>query len=106
MYDITIGERIQGLRNDHDWTQKQVAEMIGTTKNQIGKYERNEQEMSAPVLKKFCSLYNVSANYILNLPKNGYDPRQEIIMTKEMIEAIIFLLPFVIAGIIAKKIKN
>ena len=75
MYEITTGERLQNLRNDRDWTQKQVAEMIGTTRNQVGKYERNEQEMSVPVLKKFCKVFNVSANYILNLPKNGYDPR-------------------------------
>ena len=76
METITIGERLKGLRQDKDWTQIQVAKLIGTTRNQIGKYERNEQEMTAPVIIKFCKLYNISANYILNLPKDGYDPRR------------------------------
>lgn len=76
MYEIKTGERIKGLRNDKGWTQEKLANEIGTTKNQIGKYERNEQEMTIPVLKKFCQLFNISANYILNLPKDGYDPRR------------------------------
>lgn len=76
MYKMTIGERIQGLRQDNEWTQEQVAKMIGTSKQQIGKYERNEQEMTVPVLKKFCEIYNVSANYILNIPQKK-DPRSK-----------------------------
>lgn len=69
-------ERIRGLREDRDMTQADVAKIIGTTKNQIGKYERSEQEMTVSVLIKLCKLFNVSANYILDLPKDGYDPRR------------------------------
>lgn len=76
MYKMNTGEKIKNLRNDKDRTQAKIATEIGTTKNQIGKYERNEKEMSVPVLKKFCKLYNISANYLLDLRKDGYDPRK------------------------------
>lgn len=70
-------ERMRGLREDRDMTQADVAKLIGTTKNQIGKYERSEQEMTVSVLIKICKLFNISANYLLDLPKDGYDPRRE-----------------------------
>lgn len=69
-------ERMRNLREDRDMTQADVAKLIGTTKNQIGKYERSEQEMTVSVLVKICKLFNISANYLLDLPKDGYDPRR------------------------------
>lgn len=67
---------MRNLREDRDMTQADVARLIGTTKNQIGKYERSEQEMTVSVLVKICKLFNISANYLLDLPKDGYDPRR------------------------------
>lgn len=76
---VTPGERLRGLRNDMDLTQAQVALQMNTTKNQIGKYERDEQEMTISVLKRFCKLYKVSADYILGLPcSNPKSPKYQI----------------------------
>lgn len=61
---------IRNLREDHDLTQAQIAEIIGTTKNQIGKYERGEQDMPIRHLVSLCNYYKVSADFILGLPKN------------------------------------
>ena len=74
---VTPGERLKGLRNDQNWTQAEVASKMKTTKNQIGKYERDEQEMTISVLKRFCKLYKVSADYILGLPQ-GNGPKYHI----------------------------
>ena len=62
-------QRIRDLRIDHDKSQAQIAAILGTTKNQIGKYERGEQEMPIKHLISLCNYYGVSADYILNLPK-------------------------------------
>lgn len=62
-------QRIRDLREDHDMTQAQVALLLGTTKNQVGKYERGEQDMNIKHLITLCSFYNVSADYILGLPE-------------------------------------
>ena len=62
-------QRIRDLREDHDMTQAQVALLLGTTKNQVGKYERGEQDMNIKHLITLCSFYNVSADYVLGLPE-------------------------------------
>lgn len=61
-------EIIRNLRTDHDLSQAQVAEILGTTKNQVGKYERGEQEMPVKHIVTLCNYYRVSADYILGLP--------------------------------------
>lgn len=60
---------IRNLREDHDLSQAQVAEIIGTSKNQIGKYERGEQEMPIRHIVTLCNYYKVSADFILGLPE-------------------------------------
>ena len=44
-------QKIRDLRTDHDMTQAQNAEILGTTKNQVGKFERGEQESSLRFLR-------------------------------------------------------
>jgi len=61
-------QRIRDLRIDHDKSQAQIAMVLGTTKNQVGKYERGEQEMPIKHLMTLCNYYEVSADYILGLP--------------------------------------
>lgn len=65
----TYAQKIRDLRIDHDLSQAQIAEIIGSTKNQVGKYERGEQEMPIKHLINLCNYYNVSADYILGLPE-------------------------------------
>ena len=62
-------QKIRDLRIDHDKSQSQIAAVLGTTKNQVGKYERGEQEMPIKHLLTLCNYYRVSADYILGLPK-------------------------------------
>ena len=62
-------QRIRDLRIDHDKSQFQIALVLGTSKNQVGKYERGEQEMPITHLLTLCEYYHVSADYILGLPK-------------------------------------
>ena len=62
-------QKIRDLRNDHDLSQMQIALILGTTKNQVGKYERGEQEMPIKHLLTLCEYYKVSADYVLGLPE-------------------------------------
>ena len=57
------------IREDKDITQNEVAEAIGTTKQQIYAYEKGINKMSVERLKEMCLYYGVSADYILGLPK-------------------------------------
>ena len=68
MYEYV--HRIRDLRIDHEKTQAQIAEVLGTSKNQVGKYERGEQDMPIKHLLTLCNYYQVSADYILGLPQD------------------------------------
>ena len=71
----STGQKLKELREDKDMKQKDIARLLNKKPNQIGKYEREEQQMTIPVLKKWCEILKVSADYILDLPKGLYDPR-------------------------------
>jgi transcriptional regulator with XRE-family HTH domain len=70
-----FSNRLYELRKDHDKTQAQIAEYLQTTQQQYQKYESGSQELPVRRLYQLAELYNVSADYILGLPKNLYWPR-------------------------------
>ena len=61
--------RLRDLRTDRELSQIQVAVILGTSKNQVGKYERGEQELPIRHLITLCNYYGVSADYVLGLPE-------------------------------------
>lgn len=67
---MEYAQKLRGLREDRDLTQAQIADLLKTTKNQIGKYERGEQEMPIKHLITLALFYNVSTDYILGLPQD------------------------------------
>ncbi len=58
-------KRIRDLREDHDLTQKQIAEILGTSQTMYARYERGANEIPVHHLIKLCDYYDVSADYIL-----------------------------------------
>lgn len=74
---MQIHEKLKAARIDKDLTQEKVARSINTTTMQIRRYEKGEQEMTISKLKSLCLLYNVSADYILGLPRGLDWPRIE-----------------------------
>lgn len=66
---MDYAQRIRGLREDKDLTQAQIAHLLNTTKNQVGKYERGEQEMPIKHLVTLATFYKVSTDYILGMPE-------------------------------------
>lgn len=65
----TYANRIKDLRTDNDLRQKDIAQLLNTTPNQVGKYERGEQDMNIRHLITLCQFYQCSADYILGLPE-------------------------------------
>lgn len=66
---MDYAQKIRDLREDQDLTQAQIAQLLNTSKNQIGKYERGEQEMPIKHLITLARFYNVSTDYILGMPE-------------------------------------
>ncbi len=56
---------MRDLREDADYTQAQVAQILGTSQTMYARYERGANEMPIRHLLKLCELYGVSADYLL-----------------------------------------
>ena len=61
-------KRMRDLREDHDMTQQEVADVLGTSQTMYARYERGANELPIHHLITLCKLYGVSADYILGLP--------------------------------------
>ena len=60
-------KRIRDLREDCDKTQKEIADVLGTSQTMYARYERGANELPVRHLIKLCQYYRVSADYILGL---------------------------------------
>ena len=60
-------KRIRDLREDHDKTQQEIAEVLGTSQTMYARYERGANELPLRHLIALCKYYGVSADYILGL---------------------------------------
>lgn len=72
---MEIHERLRATREDLDITQEKAAMAAGSTRRQYIRYEKGDQEMGITKLRNLCLYFNVSADYILGLPKGLNWPR-------------------------------
>lgn len=63
-------KRLRDLREDHDKTQQQIAEILGTSQTMYARYERGANELPIRHLLTLCNYYGVSADYILGRTEN------------------------------------
>ena len=57
--------RLKDLREDHDYTQQQVADAIGITQRKYSYIETGVQQLTAEVLVSLARFYAVSVDYLL-----------------------------------------
>lgn len=62
---MSCANRIRELRTDRDWTQQDLADKIGTTKQAVSQYERGVRNPDLDTVLILCDIFNVSADYLL-----------------------------------------
>ena len=75
-----VGLNIRDQRRKRKWTQTQLAEKLGITFQQIGKYERGDNGLSAIRLLKISKQFDVPYHVIL--PDNIYEESDAEIIKK------------------------
>ncbi len=65
--DMYYVKAIRDLREDHDKTQQEIANILDTSQTMYARYERGANELPIRHLITLCQYYNVSADYILGL---------------------------------------
>ena len=62
---MTYQRRLRDLREDHDKTQQQIADILGTSQTMYARYERGANELSLRHLLVLADYYGVSVDYLL-----------------------------------------
>ena len=65
-----IYENIRNLREDHDKTQKELADYLNIKQTTYSKYELGQINIPVEVFIKLADFYNVSVDYLLGRTKN------------------------------------
>ena len=58
-------KRLRDLREDHDKTQQEIANLLGTSQTMYARYERGANELPIHHLLTLCEYYRVSSDYLL-----------------------------------------
>lgn len=66
--------RLRDLREDHDYTQEQVAKFLGIHQTQYSRYERGSFDLPTNFLICLADLYHTSTDYILGRINDPRDP--------------------------------
>ena len=64
---MRIGEKLKEIRKENNLSQTKLGEMLGTTQDTISLWELNKSLPDILMLYKICSLFNISADYLLGL---------------------------------------
>lgn len=59
-------KRIRDLREDNDWTQQNIADMLFINRRTYAAYENGVNSMTPETLCKIADIYGVSVDYLLN----------------------------------------
>ncbi|MBD5114266.1 MAG: helix-turn-helix transcriptional regulator [Ruminococcaceae bacterium] len=61
---MTYYENLRVIREDRGYTQKQVAEVLGTTQQYYSDYENGKREIPIRIYITLSKFYNVSIDYL------------------------------------------
>ena len=62
---MTYQRRLRDLREDHDKTQQQIADILGTSQTMYARYVRGANELPLRHLLVLADYYGVSVDYLL-----------------------------------------
>ena len=67
-----LSKQIHDLRISYGWTQVQLAQKLGVTKQTVSNWENDNIQPSIDMLVKLSKIFNVSTDYLLGLtPTNS-----------------------------------
>ena len=60
-----VCERLKKLREDNNYTQKQVANYLEIDQSYLSRMEKGTRKIDSTIFDKLCLLYNCSSDYLL-----------------------------------------
>lgn len=62
---MTMGEKILGMRKARGWSQEELAERIGVSRQAVSRWEIDSAKPDADKIVAICDLFGVPADYLL-----------------------------------------
>jgi len=62
---MALPERVRQLRDEHNWSQGELATKIGADAAQISRYEHGKTSPSADAVVRLAEVFDVSCDYLL-----------------------------------------
>ena len=81
-----FGNKLKHLRESKNITQKELAEKLGIVKSSVSAYEMDRTYPSISILREICTIFNVSADYMLGLTDDIV--RQDSMLTDKQVEVV------------------
>ena len=75
LYMSSVGSRLKKLRQEHGYSQRQIAEYLEIDQSNLSKIENNKRNLNLVLLDKICYLYNCTPNFLLG-KTNDYNKLQ------------------------------
>ena len=69
--------RLKDLREDNDYTQQEIANVLNCKQNTYQQYESEKRQIPIEALKKLAIFYKTSVDYIIGLT-NEYPPYSRV----------------------------
>lgn len=60
-------KRLRDLREDHDYTQEKIAEILNIGRTQYNLYENGKRDIPVDLLRILAELYDTSIDFIVEL---------------------------------------
>lgn len=60
-----VGDNIRKLRLEREWTQEELADRLGVSRQALGNYERELREPGIDLLIKLADTFNVSIDALV-----------------------------------------
>ena len=64
---MTLGEKLLKLRKARQWSQEELAERIGVTRQAVSRWESGGAKPDADKIVAMCDLFGISADYLLGI---------------------------------------
>ena len=93
-----LHKRLAELRTEKGWTRQQLADKLELTRQTCGNYENRSRLPDADIIIRMCSVFGVSADYLLGLSDTRKPEFAEIAGTTGLTEASILYLTHTAGG--------
>ena len=82
---MRFGEKLAEIRKSQGYTQENLAEKLGVSRQAVSRWEANDTVPDIEMLLGICEIFHVSADYMIH---NDYESDEDIPAVKEKTETV------------------